>query len=116
MKKVYKNSWSKGKGEFLSSYIHNPSKEYPFLGKIGSLIKVQAEDASKVEKVEAVAKALSMHIAAMKPNYLGKNEVPQEVKDKAMEIGKEKGLRKLYETEVLYDQELALCEESKSVK
>lgn len=86
------------------------------MGKIGSLIKLKAEDPSKVEKIVPIAKTLSMHIAAMKPKYLGKNDIPKEVYDKTFELGQEKALKKLYTQEVLYDQDLAISDESKTIK
>jgi hypothetical protein len=52
----------------------------------------------------------------MKPVYLNKKEVPQEVRDKAIEIGGEKELWKLFAKEVLMEQELATSDEDVKVK
>ena len=101
--KVYQNAWDLKQGEYISSYIHNPAKEFPHLGKIGSVIKLQTEDSSKVEPVMALASTLSMHIAAMKPNYLQSSDVPKEVRDRAYDIGKGEAVKKMYAQEVLFD-------------
>lgn len=37
-----------------------------------------------------------MHIAAMKPNYSSINQVPKEIKEKLLEEGKEKAVKKMY--------------------
>lgn len=55
----------------VGSYLHGR--------KIGVLVEVVGGD-------DALAKDLAMHIAASRPAYLSKNEVPQQVIDKEKEI------------------------------
>mmetsp|Transcript_23449 Transcript_23449/g.23097 ORF Transcript_23449/g.23097 Transcript_23449/m.23097 type:complete len:82 (-) Transcript_23449:15-260(-) len=57
-----------------------------------------------------------MHIAAMKPAFTNKKEVPEDIKDKMREIGGEKELWKFFKNQVLVEQELATVEESILVK
>lgn len=57
-----------------------------------------------------------MHIAAMKPLYFNKEEVPKEERDKWLEEGKEKQVTKMYQKLVLMEQDLATSDESIRVK
>ncbi|MEK6531835.1 MAG: translation elongation factor Ts [Deltaproteobacteria bacterium] len=59
------------------SYIH-PG------GKIGVLVEVNCETdfVAKTEDFSALVKDVSMHIAAMSPQYVSRTDVPQDVVDK----------------------------------
>ncbi|MCB0747340.1 MAG: elongation factor Ts, partial [Ignavibacteriae bacterium] len=63
-------------------YIHHGSK-------LGVLITI--DDVPEVEKteIESLAKDFAMQVAAMKPTYVHRNEVPETVMDKEKEIYKE---------------------------
>jgi elongation factor Ts len=58
-------------GSVLGSYIHD--------GKSGVLVSLEGGD-------EVLAKDIAMHIAAMKPEYMSKEEVPAETIEKAKEL------------------------------
>src|SRR2546423_2625374 len=57
-------------------------------GKIGVLVEVNSETdfTAKNEKFQALVKDLAMHIAAMNPTYVRREEVPAEVVDKEKQI------------------------------
>lgn len=76
---------------------------------------MKTEDEKFNKDVQELAENLTLHLAAMKPNYLNKREVPQEVKDKLLSEG-EKILWKMYKSEVLMEQELATSEDTIKVK
>ncbi|CAI2607880.1 Elongation factor Ts [Apilactobacillus kunkeei] len=73
---------TKNDDESFGHYLHNQ-------GLIGSLVQIQGVD-------ETVAKHVAMHIAATKPEYLDRNDVPQdrleaereELKKEALQEGK----------------------------
>jgi len=56
-----------------------------------------------------------MHIAAMRPSFLGKQDVPKELRDKWYDEGQEKMLKKMYGVEVLMEQELATSDQPMKV-
>jgi len=57
-------------------------------GKIGVLVEVNSETdfTARNEKFQALVKDLAMHIAAMNPSYVRREEVPAAVVDKEKEI------------------------------
>ena len=65
----------------VGSYIHMG-------GKIGVLVEVNCESdfVAKNEEFQAFVKDISMHIAASSPQYLEKEDVPEEVLEKEKEI------------------------------
>ena len=65
----------------VDSYIHPD-------GRIGVLLEVNCETdfVAKTEEFQAFVRDIAMHIAAMNPKYLSRDEVPQEVIDKEKEI------------------------------
>lgn len=77
--------------------MHNPAKNTPnfVLGKIGALIVIfffiylfqymKSQDSKLNAEVQKLAGDLSLHLAAMKPNYLTEQDVPQDVRNKVME-------------------------------
>ncbi|MFZ7104624.1 MAG: translation elongation factor Ts [Peptococcaceae bacterium] len=71
----------------VTSYIHMG-------GKIGVLVEVNCETdfVAKTEKFQELAKNIAMQIAASKPEYVKKEEVPQEVIQKEKEILKAQAL------------------------
>lgn len=65
----------------VSSYIHMG-------GRIGVLVEVNCETdfVAKTEKFQEFVKNIAMQIAAAKPEYIRKEEVPQDVIEKEKEI------------------------------
>ena len=63
-----------------------------------------------------MSKQLAMHVAAMKPSFLNKKEVPAEDKEKYILEGGEKALWKMYKQSVMMEQEFAMLEDSTNVK
>src|SRR5437667_2330319 len=65
----------------VGSYIHMG-------GKIGVLVEVNCETdfTARNEKFQALVKDLAMHIAAMNPSYVRREEVPAQVIDKEKDI------------------------------
>ena len=65
----------------IASYIHAG-------GKIGVLVDVRCETdfVAKTEDFQTLIKELSMHIAAMNPCYVSREDVPAEVIEKEKEI------------------------------
>lgn len=71
---------SQSENERFFSYIHPP-------GKIGVLLGIEVdEDALENEEVKNLIKDLTLQIAAMRPQYLTPEEIPEEVLDKEREI------------------------------
>ena len=71
---------SKNENERFFSYIHPP-------GKIGVLLGIEVnENALKNEDVKNLIKDLTLQIAAMRPQYLTPEEIPQEILNKEREI------------------------------
>lgn len=69
---------TKGFNEVFGNYIHMG-------GKIASLVLLEGAN-------EDVAKDVAMHVAAMKPLYVRRSEVPSEVLEKEKEIIKEQAI------------------------
>lgn len=65
-------------GEHVVPYNHSN-------GKVGVLVAMN----KKGEAIDAVGKDVTMQIAAMSPIAIDKNDVPEEVKTREMEIGRE---------------------------
>lgn len=65
----------------VTSYIHGG-------GRIGVLMELNCETdfVAKTEKFQELAQGIAMHIAAAKPEYVTKEEVPAEVLEKEKEI------------------------------
>lgn len=72
----------------VSSYIH-------LGGKVGVLVEVNCESdfVAKSENFTGFVKDVSMHIAASSPDWVSRDEVPQNVLDKEKEILKEQALK-----------------------
>lgn len=72
----------------VTSYIHMG-------GKIGVLVEVNCESdfVAKSENFVSFAKDVAMHIAAAAPEWVSRDEVPQNVLDKEKEILKEQALK-----------------------
>jgi elongation factor Ts len=68
-------------GEVID-YVHHGSK-------LGVLVKAENVPAEKKDEFSALFKDVAMQVAAMKPSYLTRDDVPQDVIDKEMEIYKE---------------------------
>lgn len=65
----------------VTSYIHMG-------GRIGVLVEINCETdfVAKTDKFQELTKNIAMQIAASKPEYLAKEDVPQEVVEKEKEI------------------------------
>lgn len=65
----------------IGSYIH-PG------GKIGVMVEINCETdfVAKTDEFQALVKDIAMHIAAVNPQYLSTEDIPQEVIDKEKEI------------------------------
>lgn len=78
---------------------------------------MKTEDKKNNQELEYLTQQLALHVAAMKPVYLNKKEVPQTLKDEAIAKGPgDKALWALYNREVLMEQELATSEDPLKVK
>ena len=67
---------------YVESYIHGD-------GKIGVLVEFEAANMSSIkdnEEFKTMAKDIAMHVAAAKPEYSSREEVPADVLDKEKEI------------------------------
>jgi elongation factor Ts len=103
----------------LAGYVHVPSND-----KIGVLVELEAAspEAAKSEAVQTVGRELAMQIAASKPRFQTRDEVPGNILDQERDIARETArnegrpeaqldkivegrLRKFYEESVLVDQE-----------
>jgi elongation factor Ts len=71
------------KAEHVATYLHSNKKLGVLLGMNG----IESND------VSTLGKDITMQIAAMKPVALDENDVPQEIKDRELEIGKEQALQ-----------------------
>ena len=70
------------KNTYVESYIHGD-------GRIGVLVEFTAENMSEIKSNEefiTMAKDVAMHVAAAKPEYSSREEVPAEVLEKEKEI------------------------------
>ena len=63
-------------------YLHHGSK-------LGVLVRVDSVDASKAEELVPVLKDIAMQVAAMKPGFTYREEVPKDILDKEIDIYKE---------------------------
>ena len=77
------------KDGLVEAYVHAG-------GKIGSMIVLACETdfVAKNEEFKALAHAIAMQAAAMRPEYISSNDVPEEVKNKEIEIYKEQLAKK----------------------
>ncbi|HLI48632.1 MAG TPA: translation elongation factor Ts [Chthonomonas sp.] len=102
----------------IATYVHVPAND-----RIGVLVEVGAEspEAARSEEIKHLGHELAMQIAASRPRYLTREEVPEEVleqeRDIARTVARNEGrpeaaiekivegrLRKFYEETVLLDQ------------
>ncbi|MGB0757195.1 MAG: translation elongation factor Ts [Patescibacteria group bacterium] len=74
---------STGEG-IVGMYVHSN-------GKIAAMVKVLCETdfVARTDDFKALANDLAMQVAAMNPQYITSDEVPQDVKDKELSIYKE---------------------------
>jgi elongation factor Ts len=72
----------------VSAYIHMG-------GKVGVLVEVNCESdfVAKSENFQNFVKDIGMHIAAASPEWVNKEDVPQDVLDKEKEIYREQALK-----------------------
>jgi elongation factor Ts len=71
----------------VSSYIHAG-------GKIGVLVDVNCETdfVARNKDFQDLVKDISMHVAAARPLYLGRDDVPQDILDRERRINREQAL------------------------
>ena len=83
----------------IESYIH-------MNGKIGVLLEVNSETdfVARNEEFRAFTKNIAMQIAAAKPRYVKREDVPKDVLKKEKEIVGEDKMEKFFEESVLMDQ------------
>ncbi len=69
---------------FIGMYLHSN-------GKIAAMVKVTCETdfVARTDDFKALANDIAMHITAMSPQYITVDDVPEEVKQKELEIYKE---------------------------
>lgn len=70
----------------LGTYVHGG-------GKIGVMVEVVAQNGMKTPKLEEVARAVAMHIAAAEPRFLSRADVTQKDLDTEREIAREQALK-----------------------
>lgn len=118
---------AEGDNKLIATYIHPP-------GRIGAMVEVECEPADLCEKpeVQELVKDILLQIAAMRPEYLSVEDIPQEVIQKEKEIymeqAKQEGkpehileriaegkLKKFYQEKVLLEQPF-IKEDKKSIK
>lgn len=82
--KMAKKSDRLAKEGMVESYIHAG-------GRIGALVELNCETdfVGRTDDFKALAKELALHIAAANPLYVSREDVPEEVVAKEMEIYKE---------------------------
>lgn len=114
-----------GKG-LIVSYIHNQISQN--LGKIGVLVVLESD--TNEELLKEIGKQIAMHIAATKPEYLDRTQVPEErlnrEKDVLIEQAKNSGkpqniidkmmegrIKKFYEEICLLDQNFVMDDKLK---
>ncbi|MCS6775469.1 MAG: translation elongation factor Ts [Chloroherpetonaceae bacterium] len=100
----------------LAAYVHVPAND-----KIGVLVELEASspEQARSEAVQTLGRELAMQVAASRPRYMTREEVPESVIQTEMEIARaqnegkpetamarilEGRLRKFYEETVLLDQ------------
>ena len=102
----------------LAGYVHVPAND-----KIGVLVELEAgsPEAAKSEAVQNLGREIAMQIAASRPRFLNREEVPADVLDQERDIARttaqnegkpaaamdkivEGRVRKFYEETVLLDQ------------
>ena len=120
-----KNVELSGKG-LIVSYIHNQISQN--LGKIGVLVVLESD--ANEELLKEIGKQIAMHIAATKPEYLDRTQVPEErlnrEKDVLIEQAKNSGkpqniidkmmegrIKKFYEEICLLDQNFVMDDKLK---
>ena len=120
-----KNVELSGKG-LIVSYIHNQISQN--LGKIGVLVVLESD--ANEELLKEIGKQIAMHIAATKPEYLDRTQVPEErlnrEKDVLIEQAKNSGkpqniidkmiegrIKKFYEEICLFDQNFVMDDKLK---
>ncbi len=81
--KIEITSLEKVEADAVTAYLHSNSK-------LGVLV---ALNGAAGEAVEAIGKDVAMQIAAMNPISVGPDDVPQEIKDKELALGREQAIQ-----------------------
>jgi elongation factor Ts len=86
------------KDGLVESYIHAG-------GKVGSMVVLACETdfVARSQEFKKLAHEIAMQVAAMKPEYISAEDVPEDVKDKEMEIYREQ-LKKEGKPENIWDK------------
>ncbi|MDX1736788.1 MAG: translation elongation factor Ts [Alphaproteobacteria bacterium] len=66
----------------VASYVHSALK--PGMGKIGVLVALESEADASV--LEGLGKQIAMHVAAARPDFLGKDDVAPEVLERERQV------------------------------
>lgn len=77
--KISTSSYAVAEADRVVTYIHPGAR-------VGVMVAFEGDSS---ESVDAIGKDIAMQIAAMKPVSLDKGDVPQEVQEKELEIGRE---------------------------
>jgi len=93
-----KQTEREAKEGLVEAYVHAG-------GKVGAMIVLGCETdfVARNEEFKALAHEIAMQVAAMKPEYISPEDVPQDVKDKEIEIYKEQ-LKQANKPEAVWDK------------
>lgn len=84
--------------------MHAQTAKGSGIGKIGSVIHLGREDKKNGEHLDVMANQLAMHIAAMKPTYLKREDIPAHVEKEILESENgERALKKYIKRDVLWE-------------
>ena len=74
----------------VEAYLHRTSDDYP--PQIGAMVELNCESdfVAKGADFRALARDLTLHIAAAAPRWIGRDEVPQELLDEERQIHRRK--------------------------
>jgi len=80
----------------INGYVHSN-------GSVGVIVAVEADSAETASKLVDFTKDIAMHAAAMSPQWLAEEDIPQETIDKELEIAREE-LKKEGKPEAMWDK------------
>jgi len=78
--------YNAGGNAAIGTYIHAG-------GKIGVMVEVTADEGTKSEKANELAREISMHVAAAEPRFLRREDVTEKDLDTEREIAREQALK-----------------------
>ena len=86
----------------MGHYLHNLVDGSDDMGKLCSAVLVKSKS-STLDPSNDLYSLLASHIAAMKPNYHSKDDIPESVKSEYISEGGNKSLKKMIKKEVLFE-------------